>query len=128
MYYAGIPMPGMEWKQVWEIEENGYFRFHTFGLEADQPIEKRVFEMRLAPDVTEEIVSLLKQIDAYEQRSILTQWSLDVEGLTLSGSMNGCVFAHGIDVTERIRALIPIQNFWVFNSVDQSEAMGYCVE
>lgn len=39
MYYAGIPMPGMEWKQVWEIEENGYFRFHTFGLEADQPIE-----------------------------------------------------------------------------------------
>ena len=43
--------------------------------------------------------------------------------------MSGGIYTNGVDVTKRLRELVPIDHFWVFNSVDRSDmGMMYCME
>lgn len=129
-YFYGKPLCGLEYKQKWKLTEDNHFQFISY-CETKKGRDKisRSYDLILEEDEVKEIYELLSNMEQIESKDFIEQWQCTIDEVKKTGSMSGNVYANGVDVTKRLRELIPIKNFWVFNSVDcEYEAMTYCME
>ena len=120
----------MEYKQIWRLDDDNRFRFYAASETIDESDKKtRSYDLILDKEIADEMRMLLTHIDQVDQKDYVEQWTLTLDEKEMTGHMSGGVFSQGIDVTKRLRELIPIENIWIFNSVDREDmGMGYCME
>ncbi len=128
--FYGKPLLGLEYKQIWKISDDNRFQFYSFSETKDGNDKVcRSYDFVLKEDVVKEIYELLLQIDQMDKKDFVEQWQLYIDEQEMTGPMSGGIYAKGINVTTCLRQLIPIENFWVFNSTDcENETMNYCME
>ena len=129
-HYDKKPLLGMEYKQIWRLDDDNRFRFYAASETIDESDKKtRSYDLILDKEVADEMRMLLTHIDQVDQKDYVEKWTLILDEKEMTGPMSGGVFSQGIDVTKRLRELIPIENIWIFNSVDREDmGMGYCME
>lgn len=129
-HYDKKPLLGMEYKQIWRLDDDNRFRFYAASETIDESDKKtRSYDLILDKEIADEMRMLLTHIDQVDQKDYVEQWTLTLDEKEMTGPMSGGVFSQGIDVTKRLRELIPIENIWIFNSVDREDmGMGYCME
>ncbi len=129
-HYFDKPLIGMEVQQDWNLDDSNTFQFVSYVENKNgEKIVKRSLHFTLEEEAANEIRALLLHIDQIEKKDFVKQWTLTINGKEQSGPMSGGVYAKGIDVTKRLRQLVPIKDFWAFNSVDRSDmGMMYCME
>ena len=129
-HYDKKPLLGMEYKQIWRLDDDNRFRFYAASETIDESDKKtRSYDLILDKEIADEMRMLLTHIDQVDQKDYVEQWTLTLDEKEMTGPMSGGVFSEGIDVTKRLRELIPIENIWIFNSVDREDmGMGYCME
>lgn len=129
-HYFDHPFIGMEVQQNWSLDDSNIFRFVSYVENKNgEKIEKRSLRFILEEELANEIRELLLNIDQIEQKDFVKQWMLTINGKEQTGPMSGGIYTNGVDVTKRLRELVPIDHFWGFNSVDRSDmGMMYCME
>lgn len=129
-HYDKKPLLGMEYKQIWRLDDDNRFRFYAASETIDESDKKtRSYDLILDKKVADEMRMLLTHIDQVDQKDYVEKWTLILDEKEMTGPMSGGVFSQGIDVTKRLRELIPIENIWIFNSVDREDmGMDYCME
>lgn len=129
-HYDKKPLLGVEYKQIWRLDDDNRFRFYAASETIDESDKKtRSYDLILDKEVADEMRMLLTHIDQVDQKDYVEKWTLILDEKEKTGPMTGGVFSQGIDITKRLRELIPIENIWIFNSVDREDmGMGYCME
>lgn len=137
--FDSVPDPGVEILQTLTIQTDGSFSFTSYVYDHKEKtnVIKRQEQGIIDPKQCERLYDLLTNYTKTQEPTILSYiqpWTLTLkdenESHTYTGSMVGKVEAKGVELTEFIRALIPVSNIFAFNNTDRTDiGFGcYCVE